>query len=181
MARMIADLPARDALPVAVGSLTLAEASHEAITWIAPFDGRETEVDQDLVARTGCGLPEPNTFTMSGAVRAMAFGPGETLIMGPPITSLSGAAVVDQSDAWALLNLAGPDAVDVLCRVTSIDLRPTAFPVGRVACTMVGHMTAALVHLADDEFEVLVFRSMCQTAVHDLTRAMRNVAARVAL
>jgi sarcosine oxidase subunit gamma len=59
-----------------------------------------------------------------------------------------------------------------------VDVRRAQFPPGHAARTMLHHMTCTLMRTGDDAFEIMVFRSMAATAVHDLGTAMRSVAAR---
>ncbi len=180
MAELISETPAGARLPVEIGGAVLSELTPTAITWIAPFKGKRADVEREFSEKTGCLLPKPNSSTESEQGRALSVGPAETLYFGSE-PELSNAAVVDQSDAWAVLHLAGSSSINVLARVTSIDLRRDVFTPGSVARTMVGHMNATILKLSDDHYEILVFRSMCKTAIHDLTRAMRAVEARASL
>jgi sarcosine oxidase subunit gamma len=88
------------------------------------------------------------------------------------------AAVTDQSDAWARFSLAGPAAVDALARYVPIDLRLAALPVGASVRSALYHVPLCLMRLDVDRFEILVFRSMAQTAWHELESALRIIAAR---
>ena len=74
------------------------------------------------------------------------------------------------------MRLTGPAAAEVLARLVPIDLDPAAFPPGRVARTMLGHMMAVLI-ATPDGYDILVMRSFTDTAAHDLSTAMRSVAA----
>ena len=67
---------------------------------------------------------------------------------------------------------------DILARLVPIDLRDQAFPDGAAARTLFGHMTAVLMRLGPEHYEVMVFRSMAGTLAHDLKDAMESVAAR---
>ena len=44
--------------------------------------------------------------------------------------------------------------------------------------TLLGHMTASITRVDATTYDLMVFRSMAQTLVHDLTRAMKGIAAR---
>ena len=88
------------------------------------------------------------------------------------------AAVIDQSDAWASVVLRGSSAVDVLARLVPTDLRPTVFGAGATARTLVGHMSVSITRTEADAFLILVFRSMAQTLIEEITEAMEAVAAR---
>ena len=103
------------------------------------------------------------------------------LILGEAPGHIDGAALTDQSDAWACVALKGEDAREVLARVTPLDLRPNVFKTRRAVRTEVAHMSALLIRTGQDRYEVMVFRSMAKTLVHDLSEAMTAVAGRRAL
>ncbi len=180
MVRLTALSPAEELLPISVGSATLSEALPEAITCVAPLKGMEDAVSRALMADTGCGFPEPNRATRSDTATVIWVGPGQALVIGPPVM-IDGAAVTDQSDGWACLNLSGEAARDVLTRLTPVDLRDASFPVDATARTLLGHMTASITRRDNAVWSILVFRSMARSAIHDLTRAMNGVAARASL
>lgn len=176
MARLIAKTPAEGLLPVTIGSCRLEERLYEAITFVAPFEGRTAAVGKAI----GLALPESGQVTGEGHHLALWVGQGQALVLGPPVAP-PGAAVADQSSAWAVLSLTGPAAADVLARLTPLDLRDAAFPEASTARTMIGHMTASLTRIGPDTYEIMVFRSMTRTAVHEITRAMKGVSTRAGL
>ena len=83
------------------------------------------------------------------------------------------AAVVNQSDGYAVLRLTGPKVRDALAKGVPVDLHPGAFRVGDVASTLVAHIGAVLWRLDDDKgsavFEVAVFRSLAGALWHWLS------------
>ncbi|MEO0703641.1 MAG: sarcosine oxidase subunit gamma family protein, partial [Pseudomonadota bacterium] len=155
-------------LPVAHGGVTLSEVVPEAITSVAFLKNAET---------TGADWPAPNRWTGAAGRRAVSVGPGKVFVIGAAV-DVQGAAITDQSDAWAMMALEGPGARDVLARLCPQDLRPGVFAVGHAAQTLIGHMTATLMRTEAERYEILVFRSMAHTAVHELSTAMAMVAAR---
>ncbi len=171
MGSLIARTPGEGLLPVARGTVTLTEVEPEAITSVAALAGADMEAFAD---RAGAAFPAP------GEVSGDAFwsGRGQCMILGAAPGDLAGMAVTDQSDAWGVLRLEGEGAADILARLCPVDLRPATMPPGRVARTLLSHMNCILVRRAPDAFDILVFRSMTPTAVHDLTVAMEAVAAR---
>jgi sarcosine oxidase subunit gamma len=170
-------------LPVETAGVRLTAPDPGPLTLIAPFRGQEGAVAQALRGAFGLDLPGPGETRTSHAARAIWFGRGQVLLMGttlPPGLLDGIAAVTDQSDGWAAFRLDGPGTDDVLARLTPLDLRPHAFPPGRTARTLLGHMASSLTRWDRDSCDILVFRSMAGTAVHDLTTAMDRVAARSA-
>lgn len=172
MVKLIATHATRRALPLEIGEAVLEDAQPDAITWIAPFDGK-----LNAVKRTLGGFPEAGEVADVKSGRALSVGPGQALILGT-VTACNGAAIVDQSDAWTVVALDGAGARDVLARVTPLDLRDGALPNGKTARTLIGHMTASITRVGPFRYELMVFRSMTETLLEELERAMRGVAAR---
>jgi heterotetrameric sarcosine oxidase gamma subunit len=150
---------------------------------VAPFRGQQGAVSAALDRALGLGLPGPGEARTAGAARAIWFGRGQALVTGADIPEglLDGlAAVTDQSDGWACLRLEGLGVWEVLARLTPIDLREPAFPPGATVRTLLGHMAASLTRWDADGCDILVFRSMTGTAVHEISTAMHRRAARLA-
>jgi sarcosine oxidase subunit gamma len=95
------------------------------------------------------------------------------------VVTLDGiAALTDQSDAWAVVQIAGAGVEDVLARLVPVDLRGQVFKKTHVATTMLGHMSVTVTRMGPVSFEIMVMRSMAATLVHELQGAMRGVTAR---
>lgn len=178
MAELLAKTPCDGLLPLSIGAVSVEEALFGAITSVAPFKGQQAAVSAELQKQVGVGLPTPNRSTSSDQVRVVFSGQGQALVLGAALDPIPGAAMTDQSDAWACVTVSGAGALDVLARLVPVDLRPAVFDIGHVARTLVGHMTAVVFKIGDDSFGVLVFRSMAHTLVHELKTAMAGVAAR---
>jgi sarcosine oxidase subunit gamma len=172
VANLIAKTPCDGLLPLRFGNLTLTEALPEAITSVAPFMGQMPKVAKEL----GAAFPDPNRTTQSARARIIWTGQGQAMVLGPR-TEVPGAAVTDQSDAWAVLALEGDGVADVLARLCPVDLRDGVFAVGHTARTLLQHMTCSVTRVQENRFEIMVFRSMAKTAVHEIETAMRTVAA----
>ncbi|MEP2782973.1 MAG: sarcosine oxidase subunit gamma [Pseudoruegeria sp.] len=179
MAELIAKTPCGDFLPVTRGALELKEAEPVSMTALARFDNQDAATDKILSEAHGVGFPAPGQCTRQGNVRALWFGPDQAMLIGPaPAASLRDCcAVTDQSDAWCRVHLTGEGAEQVLARLVPIDLRLSTFGIGAVARTEVFHMAAVISRLSDAVFEIMVFRSMAETLVHDLDVAMKSVRA----
>lgn len=177
MASLIATPPARGlGLPLAVPGARLSEVDPGPVTSVAPHRGREAAVARTL----GAAFPSPGRVERIGEARLAWVGPGRALLIGrpPPDGLAADAAVVDQSDAQAVLLLEGPRARDVLARLVPLDLRDAAFPEGATARTLANHMAVTLSRVGPDGYEVMGMRSMAATLVHEIGTAMRGVAAR---
>ena len=173
MVNLIALAPCAGILPCAYNGITLSEVTTNHLLSVAPFAGKNSVVSAALKDQVGNALPAANR--RAGAVTW--FGHGTFMVAGE--VALDGlAAVSDQSDAWAVIQIAGTGVEAVLARLVPIDLRRSVFKKNHSARTMLGHMSVAIVRTGADTFEISVMRSMAATLVHDLTVAMRGVAAR---
>lgn len=178
MAELIATSAFGTMLPISTGSVTAREHRFDAITSVAPLRGKAAQCADGLQAQIGLGLPETGHVLSQGDTHVSWAGLGQFFVFGPALSSVDGAAVTDQTDAWAVLSLEGAGAVDVLSRLTAIDLRPSVSAAGQAARAQIGHMNALILCLAADHFKLLVFRSMAKTAAHEVADAMRHLAAR---
>lgn len=178
MAELIATSATEGLLPLTRGPFTLSDAAPERITSVAPFSGKEKAVTAALKKAHGLAFPAPNRGLQKGAARILWTSRGQAFLIDADPAALAGiAALTDQTDAWATLHLEGAGADQVLARLVPVDLRPAAFGPGTVARSQLGHMMSVIAR-AGDGFDILVFRSMAPTAVHEIDAAMSAVAAR---
>lgn len=180
MANLTAKSAFNDLLPINAGSVTLSEVTYQAITWVAPFKGKTDVVSKALIKQIGAAFPEPNRITGPDAQMAWT-GSGQAMVLGPDLKPLKGAAMSDQTGAWASCAIEGTNAAAVLARLVPIDLRDDALKVGHCARTLLGHMNCVLMRVGTHRYEIMVFRSMAATAAHEIERAMGMVAARAKL
>ena len=180
MVSLVPKSPCADLLPLAIAETTVSEVVPEAITLVAPFKGKKKTVSDALKAEVGVGLPAPGRMTGKQDARCIWVGPEQALVIGPAV-SPDGAAVTDQSDGFAVIQITGPMAANALARLTPIDLRRDHFKPGHTARTLLNHMTCSITRLGAASFEILVFRSMAKTAVHELTEALKLLEGRAKL
>ncbi|MCF6232106.1 MAG: sarcosine oxidase subunit gamma [Rhodobacteraceae bacterium] len=180
MTDLTAISPCEGLLPLVIGDLTVTEQPFAAITSISPYKSREKDLSAALKAAHGLAFPAPGRSSAKAGARAIWFSQGQALLIGPdPDTGLGElAALTDQSDAWAVVRLEGGGAVDVLARLMPLDLRPAVFKRGHTARTELAHMLASLTKVGDKSFQIMVFRSMARSLLHDLKTAMEAVAVR---
>ena len=183
MVKLIAKTPAEGLLPLEINGLHLSEVVPEAVTSIMPYAGQEAAASALLQSLLGLDLPGPNRATGRAGARAVWSGRGQALLVGKAVdgTLARHAALTDQSDGWAIFSLQGQGVEDVLARLTPLDLNRGVFKRGHAARSLLGHMSAILSRTGENTFEIMVFRSMARTAVHELEVAMKAVAARAAL
>ncbi|WP_372887768.1 sarcosine oxidase subunit gamma [Shimia sp.] len=180
MADLMAKSPCEGLLPLTHGEVRLHEMDMTRLTSLAPYRGRDKALSEALKAAHGMALPAVNRATGKEGARAIWFGQGQVMLVGPaPDAALAGmAAMTDQSDAWALLRIEGPGVEEVLARLIPLDLRQSVFKRGHTARTQLQHMMVSITRVGDNAFLLLGFRSMAKTLVHDLQTAMQGVAAR---
>ncbi len=180
MPELIAKPPLPHA-PLTIGQATLAPWALPRMTSVAPFQGQDKALAKALKPM-GLTFPAPNRSVTKGDATLIWTGRHQAFLLHADPAPLTGmAALTDQSDGWAALTLQGPNATDVLARLIPLDLRLPAFPVGQTARTALNHMNLILWRTAPYSFTLMVFRSMAQTAWHEVEGAMTTVAARAAL
>ena len=172
--------PCMGHLPLEIGSVVLREVDLGHLTLLAPRKGSETSLSETLLASHGIALPETGHATGREGARAIWFGLNHVLLAGPsPHPSLKDhAALVDQSDGWCSVCMEGNGIVFVLSRLVPVDLRISAFGVGRAVRTDLGHMSVSLTRIGVRAILVLGFRSMAHSMVRELQTAMESVAIR---
>jgi methylglutamate dehydrogenase subunit D len=86
---------------------------------------------------------------------------GDTAFVRDIARSLEGsAAVSDHSDGYAIFEVAGSCARQMLAKGVALDLHPKSFTVGDAAVTSIGHMGAILWQLdTTPRYAIAVFRS----------------------
>ncbi|WIY23824.1 sarcosine oxidase subunit gamma [Parasedimentitalea psychrophila] len=180
MVELIALTPCDGLLPLTIGSVSLTEDLPDAMTSIAPYAGQDAALNAALEAAHGMGFPAVNRSTGKAGTRVIWFGQGMALLQGPVAAAglAEFAALTDQGDAWAVVRLEGSGAEDVLARFVPVDLRRQNFELGHTVRTELAHMMASITRIGPDMFQVMVFRSMARTLVHDLKTAMAGVTAR---
>lgn len=180
MVELSAKTPCAGMLPVTIGDLALTEVVPGALTSLAPLKGQITALSSVLKVAHGMDMPGVNRATGKGNARAIWFAQGQVMLIGPtPDARLADHAVMtDQSDAWAVVRLQGSGADDVLARLVPVDLRGLVFKRGHTVRTELKHMMASITRVGSNGFQIMVFRSMAHTLVHDLKTAMEAVAAR---
>ncbi|MEM9642712.1 MAG: sarcosine oxidase subunit gamma [Pseudomonadota bacterium] len=171
-------------LPLQIGSAALAQAGLGACASVMPFKGQLAEVNTRLKSRFSARLADVGR-SQEAAVWTCWMGRNQWFLWGVPPTRLAealagAAAVTDQSDAWAIMDLTGQDAGHILARLTPIDLDPGVFPPGATARTELAHIMASVTALGQG-YRIMVPRSYVGTLVHDIGQAMRSIDAQQAL
>ncbi len=166
-------------LPLILGSARLETVSMGAITAVMPFKGQAMSVAKAMKSVLGTRLPMVGKVTQAKDAELVWFGPGQWLIfsdVSKQITeALQGlAAIVDQSDAWLMLNLSGKDAVAVMARLCPLDF--DRLMVGQVARTEFCHISAMIIPDSDG-YRIMLPRSYAVSVCENILVAMKSLAA----
>lgn len=181
MPSLIEKTPCDGLLPKIAGGVTLSELPFARVTSVAPLRGKTRALGAALKAM-GLAWPEPGRSHRAEAAAILWSGMEQAFLVGADPEPLQGlAALTDQSDGWARMRLKGEAAEAVLARLVPLDLRAAVFAEGQVARSALNHMMLHLARPGPDSFDLMVFRSMAASAVHELVVAMEAVAARATL
>lgn len=170
MVDLKAHLPA-SGLDDTIGECRLQGFDPGSVWSIAPYPGRDVHLP-------GVGMPGPGQVVPLGMGRLVWTGRQQAFLLGEMLPEGLDAAITDQADAWVWVRLTGEDVTEVLARLCPLDLRESAFPVDSCARSLLAHLSAIYIRTGAQSFEIAVFRSMAQTLRHEVTEAMRTVAAR---
>lgn len=144
------------------------------------------DADFPTLARGALGLPLPQLAGETRdnrAVRILWLAPDRWLAVSAHAIDMSAlsaiAAVNDVAQGRTVLRLAGPKVRDLLRKGCPLDLDPAAFPSGRAAATLLGHLNVIMDCVADDSFDLYVTRSYDQFVRDWLVRAAKEFGVRV--
>lgn len=159
-------------LPFEVAGCRLVAAPERSLVAVAPMAGRAGAVADAL----GLKLETGRTG------KAHWMGKGLWLLPGADWADIAArlgdmAMVAPQSDSWAVFDIMGPAARDVMARLCPLDTEPGIFGPGETARTEFAHLMASVTPLEEGGFRVMVMRSFGADAVHHTKDAMRSVAA----
>ncbi|WP_425038365.1 sarcosine oxidase subunit gamma [Primorskyibacter sp. S187A] len=180
MVDLIAQSAFEGLLPKEIGDVRLVELDAGPLTLLQPFAGTRDALDQLLKTRLGVSCPAPGRMVGKAGARIMWFGRDDYMMIGlqAPEGVEEFASVTDQSDAWGICEIRGAGAEAVLSRLVPVDLRGKNFKRGHTCRTMLAHVNVSISLTGEDVFQIMGFRSMAHTMVHDLAQAMTHVAAR---
>jgi len=167
-------------LPVEVGDCRIFAAPTERMHLILPYKGQEKALSAAMKSAHGMAFPAAGRATGKEGARLVWFGLDQAMLIGPaPDARLSEfAAVVDQSDGWAVLRLQGVLAEDMLARLVPVDMRAAHFKRGQTVRTQLQHLHVSITRIGGEVFQIMGMRSMAKTLVDELQGAMRLIAAR---
>jgi sarcosine oxidase subunit gamma len=136
---------------------------------VTVWPGQSSSLAEAMQKTFGLDLPAPGRWTEAGAIAAVWLGPDHFSIqrqgaeaLFPQIESIIAdhAALIDLTDARAMLRLTGPESRNILAALLPIDLHPRAFAPGHAATTVGAHLTIQMRQLDDaPTYDLAVSRS----------------------
>ncbi|HEX5461941.1 MAG TPA: sarcosine oxidase subunit gamma family protein [Steroidobacteraceae bacterium] len=174
-------------LPAAAGhgsGVVATERDGLGIARIETRGGQTAAVVELLRGKLGIVPPNASRYVRCGDVAIGGLGPNTWIAVhesagysfAESLQALigHGASVVDQSDAYAVLRLAGPKVRETLAKLVPIDVHPRTFHAGAIAQTVCGYLGVMLWRLedgaqGDPAFEIWGGRSFA-ASLHEAIR-----------
>jgi sarcosine oxidase subunit gamma len=156
------------------GGVTAVPVHGRAVATVIVRRGKLSELADRVGQSFSLVLRDAPTHSVANNIAFLGIGPGKWLAMSDQpapafiaelTATLNGlAAVVDQSDALAILRLSGLALPATLEKGFQIDLR--SFAIGDCAVTSVHHLGVTIWKIAHGTFEVAVSRSLAGSFQH---------------
>jgi sarcosine oxidase subunit gamma len=128
------------------------------IVSVTAWSGADPALSGSVQAAFGLTLPQAGRWTQAGDIAALWVGPGHWWLQRERASALFAelepvvgghAALIDISDARAVLRVSGAAAPTILASLLPIDLHPRAFRPGQVASTVAAHIGVQIRQLDD--------------------------------
>jgi sarcosine oxidase, subunit gamma len=166
-----------------IGAVTITENPGLALASLATRKGGAAKL-AGVAERMGIGLPGPGGLSFGAIYDALWLGPEQWLVIADFATNEliaadleaafgDAASVTEQTDAWVVFDLAGPDPAPVMERLCPYDIR--AAPPGSGTRTLIEHM-GCYVMVREGTIRILGARSSAGSLLHALEGAVRSVA-----
>ncbi len=166
-----------------IGGNRITERADLAIVSVATPIGGEAALEAALKDSWDLPLPQPTIAAHSGETHAVRTAPDQLFLVFPHSTpdaeamvrdKLGGAGyTTDQTDAWVVLDISGPQTLAALERMCPLDA--SALPALGSARTIMEHMGALVLRLADDRFWLFSASSSARSFCHAVETSYQNV------
>lgn len=169
-----------------IGEVRLRVPVGLAIVSLALPLGDEAEAAKAVQVAWGKALPEVGqSVTAKDGVRLVRLGQDQAFVIfphTPPDAAQVVAArlngrtyVTDQTDAWAVLEMGGPQSRTALERICPLDLHPKVFAIDAAARTVMEHLGVLIIRTGGDAFLLLSASSSADSFLHAVQTSMQNV------
>ena len=174
-----------DNASLSIAGNRIAERTDLALVSVAVPLGGEAALAAALKAGWGLTMPEARMSSAAGGLRAVRTGPDQLLLMLPlsdpdPEAAIRAALngtgyTTDQTDAWSVLEISGPEVFLALERLCPLDTSPESFAVGASARSMMEHMGVLILRTGQSDFLLLAGGSYAQSFLHAVETSFRYV------
>ena len=169
-----------DAAPVlggvdkTIGENRIAERHDLALVSIACPLGGDAGLEEALKSGWGLDAPSPTQSVTNGDTTLVKTAPDQMLMLFPHATPDANSHVqsklnnagytTDQTHAWVVLELSGPETLAALERLCPLDL--ATFPTGGAGRTVMEHISGVVLRLGDDRFLLMSASSSAGSFLH---------------
>lgn len=168
-----------------LSGVTIRENPDLAMASVAIRMGRDSDFAPKAAAFFGMALPGPGGMSAAGDWSAFWTGPGQWMVMAPYASHedisrivkaglADTASVTEQTDGWVRFDIEGPRAMDMLERLSNVDIR--TMKAGQATRTQVEHLGSFLLcHSAGSRFSLITLRSGADSMHHALVTAAKSL------
>ncbi len=163
------------------GANRVSEITNLALVSVAVPQSKEHELENVLQEVWQLSFPSPVMSEFSSEIRAIQSTPDQLMFLfshdipnaAEHISAKLGTNgyTTDQTDAWVMIEVSGPDVLAALERLCPIDLDQSVFAVGAYARTVMEHMGGTIVRLDSDRFLLMSASSSAGSFLHAVTQS----------
>lgn len=175
--------PVLGGVDMSIGTNRIRERDDLALVSVATPQGGHAALTKALKSAFKLQMPSATESAGGDDMRALCTAPDQMLLIFPHDTpdaepfvqaKLKGAGyTTDQTDAYVVLEIEGPDALAALERLCPVDIHP--MPEGGFARTVMEHMGATVLRLGPTRFQLLAASSSAKSFLHAVEVSFRNV------
>lgn len=168
-----------------IGANRITEQTQLALVSVAIARDTQEDLADRLQQNWGLAFPSPTGSTTSGDWRAISMTADQLLLIRPGDGSATERQVkeavgrsgytTNQTDAWAVLSVEGPDILPAMERICPINLTLPAFPVDASARTAMEHLGVLVVRLSEHRLLLLSASSSALSFAHSVETSFRHV------
>ena len=171
---------------ITIAGNRIIERDDLAMVSVATPLGGDAALKRALKAGHGLAMPSATGSTTSkNGMRAVNTAPDQMLLVFAHTTpdaehhvqtGLKGTGyTTDQTDSLVAIEISGPDTMAAMERLCPLDLHPDNFGTDMAGRTVMEHMAATIICLADAHFLLLAASSSAQSFLHAIETSYRNV------
>ncbi|MEM7317666.1 MAG: sarcosine oxidase subunit gamma [Pseudomonadota bacterium] len=179
--------PTLGGIDIRIGDNRITERDDLALVSVAVPLGGEDYLVAALHKGLSIEFPDARLSRVADKTRAIRTAPDQLLLMFPyaepsPENGIdhrlaSTGYTTDQSDAWVVLDLSGPDTLSALERLCPVDLDIGQFPLNAAARTLMEHMGTLIVRIEQNRFLLLSASSSAGSFLDAVETSYRYVCA----